>query len=209
MMSEEKRAKLSGEAAGILRIAAASWIVLGGIYTLFITGFARLAAPSSAEGSLLRDRSGVTIGSELIAQPFSKPGYFRPRPSAVNDDASAAGAGNLPPSSPELARQVKERIAALNGSPENPVPVELLAASGSGLDPHLPSAAVEYQAGRVAAARGLDPGMLHAWLRDRLGAGSARSRKAPLVNVLLLNIALNERFGPPPQTVGPGREEVR
>ena len=204
-----KRRKFLLEAAGILRTAAVSWVVLGGIYTLLIAGFARIAAPSSAQGSLIRDGAGAVIGSELIAQPFSRPGYFWPRPSAVNYDASAAGGSNLPPSSPELARQVKERIAALNGSPENPVPVEMLAASGSGLDPHLPPAAVEYQAGRVASARGVDPGLFRAWLGERLRPGRGGRRKAPLVNVLLLNIALDERFGPPPAAARTGREEVR
>jgi K+-transporting ATPase ATPase C chain len=197
------------EAAGILRTAAVSWVVLGGIYPLLIAGFARIVAPSSAQGSLIRDGAGAVIGSELIAQPFSRPGYFWPRPSAAGYDASAAGGSNLPPSSPELARRVKERIAALNGSPENPVPVELLAASGSGLDPHLPAAAVEYQAGRVASARGVDPGLFRAWLEERLRRGPDARREASLVNVLLLNIALDERFGPPPAAARTGREEAR
>jgi potassium-transporting ATPase KdpC subunit len=197
------------EAAGALRIAAISWIAFGGIYTILIAGFGRIAAPSSSRGSLIRNSDGVIIGSALIAQKFTEPWYFWPRPSAVDYDASAAGGSNLPPSSPELARDVRRRIAAMGGSPENPVPVELLAASGSGLDPLLPPAAIEYQAGRVASARGLDPELFRKWLGARVAPGRDGRRKAPLVNVLQLNIALDERFGPPLAADRTGREEVR
>jgi K+-transporting ATPase ATPase C chain len=197
------------EAAASLRIAVVSCILLGGIYTAILAGLGRAVVPDAAAGSLVRDAFGAVVGSALIAQKFSRPGYFRPRPSTVDFDASAAGGSNLPPGSRALAARVKGRIAELGGTPANPVPADLLAASGSGLDPHITLAGAEFQAGRVAAARSLDPASLRSWLRGWAGArGEGRSRR-PLVNVLLLNMALDERFGRPPIAAASEREVTR
>lgn len=205
-MKNRKPREFLKDTAGALRVTAISLIFLGGIYTAFLAGFGAIAAPFSSRGSLIRNAEGAAVGSVLIAQKFTQPFYFWPRPSAVDYDASAAGGSNLPPSSPELERQVKERIAALAGTAENPVPVDLLAASGSGLDPHLTLAAAVFQTNRVAAARGLDPGLLREWIGNRVRRKDNR-RGDPLVNVLQLNIALDERFGLPPAAEKTGRKE--
>jgi K+-transporting ATPase ATPase C chain len=197
------------EAAASLRIAVVSLVLLGGIYTVLLAGLGRIVVPDTAAGSLLRDASGVVVGSEMIAQKFSRPDYFWPRPSAVDFDASAAGGSNLPPGSQDLAARVRARITELGGTPVNPVPVDLLAASGSGLDPHITLGGAEVQAGHVAAARSLDPGDVRAWLRAWAGARREGRRKLPLVNVLSLNLALDERFGRPPAAAAPAREVAR
>ena len=199
-MRKREQGEFFGKSSGMLRVTGILWVILGGIYSSVLLGIGRMAAPSLAEGSLIRNESGTVIGSLRIAQRFSQAHYFWPRPSAVDYQASAAGGSNLPPASPELARQVRERISLLGGSAENPVPIELLAASGSGLDPHVTYAAAVFQAGRVSSARGLDPASLLSWLAER---------KSPLINVLSLNIALDERFGPPPVAGLPGRKEPR
>lgn len=208
-MSEPKPAAWLRETAASLRIAAFSLAILGGIYPALLGGLGRSVVPTAAAGWLERDRSGVVIGSTMIAQKFSRPGYFWPRPSAVDYNASAAGGSNLPPGSPALAARVRERIAELGGTPANPVPADLLAASGSGLDPHITLAGAEFQAGRVAAARSLDPGFLRSWLLGWAGARGEGRRKPGLVNVLRLNRALDERFGPPPVAAAPEREVAR
>ncbi len=195
------------EATCALRIGLFSILVLGGLYAAVLRGFARAAVPASAEGSLVRNADGTIIGSRLIAQKFSQPFYFWPRPSAVDYNAAAAGGSNLSSSSPELKRLVSGRIAALGGTAAKPVPVELLAASGSGLDPHLSVEAVLYQSERVAAARGFNPASFRDWLGSWTDEGINR-RKAPLINVLELNIALDERFGSPPNPAGNRSLEV-
>ncbi len=186
------------EASASLRIAAVSLLVLGGLYPALLGGLGRAVVPASAAGSLLKDADGAVVGSLLIAQKFTLPGYFWPRPSAVDFDASAAGGSNLPPGGPDLAARVRTRIASLGGSAANPVPVDLLAASGSGLDPHISLAGAEFQVGRVAAARRLEPGVLRSWLRTWAVARGEGRRRAPLVNVLSLNRALDESFDRPP-----------
>jgi K+-transporting ATPase ATPase C chain len=197
------------ETAASLRIAAFSLAVLGGIYPAILGGLGRAIVPSSAAGQLVRDPSGVVVGSALVAQKFVRAEYFWPRPSAVDFDASSAGGSNLPPGSPDLAALVRARIAELGGTPANPVPPDLLAASGSGLDPHITLAGAEFQAGRVAAARALDPGALRGWLRVWAGARREGRGRRPLVNVLSLNWALDERFGRPFLETAPAREVAR
>ncbi len=196
-MNKKRVPEFLGDAACALRLVAFSMIALGGLYTASLWIFANAAVPFSAQGSLLRKADGVVIGSRLIAQNFSRPEYIWPRPSAVAFDAAAAGGSNLPPSDPGLKRRIQEQISALGGTMENPVPVDLLAASGSGLDPHLTAEAVDYQSNRVAAARGLDSAILRRWIADWIHVRKA-SRSTSLVNVLELNIALDEIFGPPP-----------
>jgi len=196
-MDKKRVPEFLGNAACALRLVVFSMLALGGLYTASLWIFANAAVPFSAQGSLLRKADGKVIGSRLIAQNFSRPGYIWPRPSAVDFDAAAAGGSNLPPSDPGLMRRIQERISALGGTAENPVPVELLAASGSGLDPHLSIEAVVYQSNRVAAARGRDPAILRRWIADWIQARKP-ARSASFVNVLELNIALDEIFGPPP-----------
>ena len=187
-------------AEGLLRPALTLFIVLslitGLAYPLLVTGIAQTAFPAAANGSLI-ERGGQVIGSRLIGQPFSDPTHFWSRPSATGPMAYNAGASsgsNLGPLNPALADAVKARIEALRvAGPGNtaPVPVDLITASGSGLDPHISRAAADYQVARVAKACGLPEARVRALIdRHTEGAwlgfiGEAR------VNVLALNLALD------------------
>ena len=171
-------------------------ILLGIAYPLLITAIAKLAFPRQAEGSLIRE-DGKLIGSTLIGQSFSDPKYFWGRPSATTPqpyNGLASGGSNLGPLNPALTDAVKARIQALRAAdPGNvaPVPVDLVTASASGLDPEMSVAAALYQAQRVARVRGLDVQAV----RDLIGAHSQGRLLGllgePRVNVLDLNLALD------------------
>ncbi len=161
-------------------------------YASAIGCFARWVVPTSAEGSLLRRADGSLAGSRLIAQSFTRPEYFWPRPSAVDYHAAGAGGSNLASSSQVLAARAASIVALHGAGSGRLLPADLVAASGSGLDPHLTEAAARFQLSRVAAARGLDPLLMERLLAERLffpGGFRAGSR---LVNVLELNLALDE-----------------
>jgi K+-transporting ATPase ATPase C chain len=168
----------------------------GVIYPLVVTGVAKVAFPHAANGSLIVS-DGKTMGSDLIGQPFDDPKYFWSRPSATSPqpyNGMASSGSNLGPRNPALADAVKDRIKALrDADPGNTaaVPVDLITASGSGLDPHISAAAADYQLARVAKARGLAADDVR-----RLVAGNTEGRTLgvlgePRVNVLKLNIALD------------------
>ena len=172
-------------------------ILLGIVYPLLITGVAKLAFPRQAEGSLI-DRDGQLIGSALIGQSFSDPKYFWGRPSATTPqpyNGLASSGSNSGPLNPALLDAVKANIKALrDADPDNhqPIPVELVTASGSGLDPDISPAAAQYQAARVARARNLDRArvetLIKAHQRERL-FGLIGERR---INVLELNLALDQ-----------------
>jgi K+-transporting ATPase ATPase C chain len=176
-------------------------VLCGVLYPAAVTGIGRLAFAHEADGSLV-EAGGRTVGSALIGQAFSSPGYFWGRPSAtapMPNNASGSSGSNQGPTNPALVDAVKERLAALKqADPANraPIPVDLVTASASGLDPEISLAGAEYQAARVAAARRLPEQQVRA-LIDRY-------RKDPLlgflgeprVNVLALNLALD---GKPPR----------
>jgi len=173
-------------------------IVCCGFYPLAVTGISKLAFAQKANGSLIVDKSGTVIGSELLGQNFTGEGYFHPRPSAAGAsgyDAANSGGSNLGPTSQKLADQIKERVAtyrASNGLTENQaVPADAVTASASGLDPHISPANAALQVARVAKSRGLAPGKVQELI-------TANTDKADLgllgesgVNVLKLNLALN------------------
>jgi potassium-transporting ATPase KdpC subunit len=175
---------------------AALTLLTGLLYPLAITGIAQLAFPAQANGSLIV-KNDKPLGSDLIGQPFSDPKYFWGRPSATGPqpyNGLASSGSNLGPTNPALREAVQARVAALRAvDPDNraPVPIDLVTASGSGLDPHLSPAAAEYQVARVARLRGLDPAALRALVaqhttgRDLGVLGEAR------VHVLRLNLALD------------------
>lgn len=171
-------------------------VLTGLLYPAVTTGVAQLLFPHRANGSLIV-RDGRVVGSELIGQPFSDPAYFWGRLSATGPtpyNAAASAGSNLGPTNPALAEVVRARVAALrrvDPTRSGPVPVDLVTASGSGLDPHISPAAAAYQVGRVARARGHGLDDLQA-LVDRFTEGRALGLLGePRVNVLLLNLALD------------------
>lgn len=170
-------------------------LVTGLLYPLFVTGVAQTVFPAQANGSLIQ-RNGQVIGSELIGQPFSQPGHFWSRPSATAPtayNASASGGSNLGPSSPALAEAVRARMEALRAAdPGNsaPVPVDLVTASASGLDPHISLAAARYQVPRVARVRGLPPEAVNRLVDQHTQGAWLDFMGEPRVNVLALNLAL-------------------
>jgi K+-transporting ATPase ATPase C chain len=182
--------------ASAIRLLIVFTVLLGAAYPLAVTGLAALLFPRQAEGSLLV-RDGVVVGSELVGQSFSDPRYFWSRLSATGPvpyNAAASSGSNLAPTSPALHDAVRERVAALRAAdPGNaqPVPVDLVTASGSGLDPHISPAAAAYQVNRVARARGLAPETVR-----EVVAAHTRGRQLgllgePTVNVLMVNLALD------------------
>ena len=158
-----------------------------------VWGLAQLAFPRQAAGSLIYGRDRTVIGSELVAQPFASDRYFHPRPSAVDYKADAAGGSNLGPKNPDLRKKVAERAEALGATPESPAPVDLVTASGGGLDPHISPEAARYQVARVAAARDLPLDRVRALIDAHTERSGAILGAPPRVNVLLLNLALDEQ----------------
>jgi K+-transporting ATPase ATPase C chain len=170
-------------------------LVTGVAYPLLVTAIAQVAFPAEANGSLI-ERDGKTLGSRLVGQPFSDPKYFWSRPSAtapVPYNAGASGGSNQGPVSPALADVVKARLAALRAAdPQQtrPVPVDLVTASGSGLDPHISPAAADYQVPRVARLRGLSEEKLRALVAEHTEGRQLGILGETRVNVLTLNLAL-------------------
>lgn len=161
-----------------------------GAYPSAVWGLARLTSPHRADGSLISGLDGAVIGSELVAQPSSSDRYFHPRPSAVDYKADAAGGSNLGPNSPDLRAKVAERAWALGATAGVPAPIDLVTASGSGLDPHISPEAARYQAPRVAAARRLPLVRVLALVDAHVERSGAIIGAPPRVNVLKLNLAL-------------------
>jgi potassium-transporting ATPase KdpC subunit len=186
-----------------LRTTAVTLLLTGLLYPLVMTGLGHVLFPSAARGSLVRDPNGRVIGSALIGQSFSKPWYFQGRPSAAGDsgyDALASGGSNLGPSSAKLRNRVKAEVARLareNPHARGPVPVELVTASASGLDPHISPQAAVWQLPRVAQARGIAPERVRQVLEDGVEGPDLGFLGEPRVNVLLLNLALDRQFGDP------------
>ena len=156
-------------------------------------GLAQLLFPSQAEGSLVYGSDGRTvIGSELIAQKFESDRYFHPRPSAADYKADAASGSNLGTNNPDLHKAIAARVDALKATHDQPVPVDLVTASGSGLDPDISPEAALFQAPRVAAARGLPIEKVRGLIDRETNRSGAILGAPPRVNVLLLNLALDQ-----------------
>jgi len=193
------RDDLPANPGGLLRPALTLFVVLsivtGLLYPLAVTGVAQTAFSHQANGSLIT-QGGKTVGSELIGQSFTQPGHFWGRPSATAPmpyNAAASGGSNLGPTNPALVDAVKARIEALRAAdPGNtrPVPVDLVTASASGLDPQISPAAADYQAARVAKARGLPLAQVQALVQQHTDSPWLGVLGEPRVNVLALNLAL-------------------
>ena len=181
-----------------LVLLAVLTVLTGVVYPLVVTGIAQAVFPRQANGNLIV-KDGKPVGSSLIGQPFDDPKYFWSRPSATSPfgyNAGASGASNLSPTNADLVKTVQGRVDALRATdPGNTasVPVDLVTASGSGLDPHISPAAALYQVGRVAKARKVD----EAIVRDLVAHYTERRLFGllgePRVNVLELNLALDSR----------------
>ncbi len=174
-----------------LRLIVATMLICVAGYAAVIGAIAQ-NTPTTAQGSLITATDGKIIGSRLIAQKFTKPEYFWPRPSAVDYNAAAAAGSNKSPTSPDLTKRAEEIISLYGASVENPLPPELAAASGAGLDPHISEHAALYQAKRVAEARGLPQPEVETIIRQHVFAPGGFLTPDRLVNVLELNLALDE-----------------
>jgi potassium-transporting ATPase KdpC subunit len=179
-----------------LTLFALLTVLTGIVYPLIVTGLAQLVFPGRAAGSLVM-RDGHAVGSALIGQSFSDPGHFWGRPSATTPqpyNAVGSTGSNLGPLNPALPDAVKERVQALRAAdPGNsaPVPIDLVTASGSGLDPEISVAAASYQAARVARARGLTEPRVRALIAAHAEGRLLGVLGEPRVNVLELNLALD------------------
>jgi len=173
-------------------------VLLGGGYHVVLWTIGRAVFPSQSEGSLIRRADGTIVGSRLIAQKFTRPEYFQPRPSGVDYNAASTGGTNYGPSNADHLKAVQERLDAVTkqeGVTAGQVPSEMVTASGGGMDPHVPPSAAELQATRVASTRGVPiervRALIHAHTEPPALGFLGRAR----VNVLELNLALDETLG--------------
>jgi len=180
-------------------MTVATTVLLGILYPLLITGLAQLFFPQQANGELIKAKDGTVVGSRLIGQPFSGPGYFHSRPSAAGAagyDATASSPSNLGPTNAQLIARVNGDVTKLQAeNPSTPIPVDLVTTSGSGLDPNISPAAAAFQIHRVASERKIPESEV-----AQLVQANSENRQwgflgEPRVNVLELNLALDARYG--------------
>lgn len=189
---------ISTQLRSAIAMLAVLTLLTGLLYPLLVTGIAQVVFPAQANGSLIMGANGQLLGSELIGQPFAEPQYFWGRLSATGPfpyNAAASSGSNYGPLNEDLLATTQARIAALKAAdPDNtaPIPVDLVTASGSGLDPHISPAAAAYQARRVARARGLDEATVQHLVAQHTKGRTLGLLGEPRVNVLKLNIALDQ-----------------
>ncbi len=177
-------------------MTVATTILLGIIYPLVVTGLAQLIFPKQANGQLIQ-RNGQTIGSSILAQGFSSPAYFHPRPSFAGNgyDPTNTNGSQLGPTNQKLIDRVKGDVSTAHAeNPNEPVPIDLVTGSASGLDPHITPAAADFQLTRVAKERGATVNQLRALVQKHTEDRQFGFLGEPRVNVLQLNLELDERF---------------
>ena len=170
-------------------------LILGLLYPLGITAVSQMVMPAQANGSLYKDSQGKVVGSSLIGQNFDDPKYLWGRPSAAKYDAKASTGSNLGPLNPELAKNVQAAVDKLKTSdPTNsaPIPLDLVTASASGLDPHISPAAATWQVGRIAKQRGITAQAVQELIDKNTQAPQFGVLGDPVVNVLAVNVALDK-----------------
>ena len=185
-----------------LRATLVTLVLTGLLYPLAMTGLAQALFPSRANGSLVRDEKGVVVGSELIGQVFTNPGYVQGRPSAAGNgyDATASSGSNLGPISKKLRDRATadvERLRQENPGAPLPVPDDLVTASASGLDPEISPAAAMWQVPRIARARQVAADRIADVIRSHVEGRDLSLFGEPRVNVLTTNLALDQHFGKP------------
>jgi K+-transporting ATPase ATPase C chain len=188
---------------GSFRLVVATMLVCVVGYTLVVFAIGRIIAPDTAQGSLISNAQGQIVGSRLIAQKFTQPRYFWPRPSHAGSDgydAMSAAGSNKSPTNPDVTERAQATVAAYGATAANALPAELAAASGGGLDPHITERAALYQAPRVAVARGIPQTDIEALIRENAFAPGGYLTPNRLVNVLELNLALDRRSPTQPVT---------
>jgi K+-transporting ATPase ATPase C chain len=184
-------------------------ILLGLIYPLAVTGLAQVIFPDKANGQLITRQDGTVIGSRIIGQPFSGPGYFHSRPSAANtggystiatdSEGANSGGSNYGPTNQKLIDRVKGDVEKLQAeNPGKPVPIELVTTSGSGLDPHISPAAAEFQVPRVARERGVNEAIIKQLISRHTEDRQFGFLGEPVINVLELNLDLDRSSPMPP-----------
>jgi K+-transporting ATPase ATPase C chain len=181
-----------------IRLLVATVLICVVGYAAVILAIGRAVTPSTADGSFITTPDGKVIGSRLIAQKFTQPKYFWPRPSAVDYNAAATGGSNKSPTSEDLTKRATDTVAQYGATAENPLPAELAAASGGGMDPHITERAALYQAARVAQARNLSKEQVETLIREHAFAPGGFLTAGRLVNVLELNLALDGAAGAAP-----------
>lgn len=199
-MEKNPSSSLSSVAGNIITamlMTVVTTILLGLIYPLLVTGLAQVIFPDKASGQLIRAADGTVVGSRLIGQPFSSPGYFRGRPSAAGAngyDAAGSSGSNLGPTNQKLIDRVQADVEKLQTeNPGKPVPIDLVTTSASGLDPHISPAAAEFQVPRVARERGLSEEELRTIVAAHTEGRQFGFLGEPRVNVLELNLDLDNR----------------
>ncbi|HVC96124.1 MAG TPA: potassium-transporting ATPase subunit KdpC [Pirellulales bacterium] len=185
-----------------VRMTVVTIVLTGLIYPVVVTGLAQVLFHDQANGSLVKNEAGEVVGSSLIGQPFSRPEYFWPRPSAAGAgyDGKSSGGSNLGATSQKLYDRVKadvERLQNENPDAQGPVPGDLITASASGLDPHVTPEGAFWQVPRVAKARGVAPERVRQAVEDMVEGRDLGFVGEARVNVLKLNMALDKQFGKP------------
>lgn len=174
-----------------LRITVATMAICVGGYSAAVWAVGQAITPGTAEASIITKADGTVIGSRQVAQAFTQARYFWPRPSAVDYNSAGAGGSNKSPTSTDLTDRANETVAAYGATAENPLPAELAAASGAGLDPHITERAARYQVSRIAEARNISADQLEKLISERAFAAGGMFTPEKIVNVLEMNLVLD------------------